>query len=500
LKRFCVAVACWLCVSVFAMATECQVSDIQERQSPSTATNDSEEQSTDPKVAASPRRRCPDSFFLQEGIGSRGLPVEGAWLYNLEAASVPVPSGKMKLVALPVFWLICLAWGTFQRKAQLHWHVPGEPGQQVVFERSLPGGWQVLLNACCVVALSAYAIGAYLLSQRTMEKVLNPLFTPRTWAGHASVAALMFAVAIGSSFLLRSNWVVGAAGLFLFIGWALCGRTVQESTSGHGQVGLGPSRADTDIGMSCHKDGAAVESGMSGQRTFKARLLAGDAGVAASGGRLRFAIVQAEPEAVGDDAVLLEQVQDGKFTYHAPCGRSNIFRWDCLLVCMAAFGPNLPSFIIGAGSFNQCVGVLELLCALIYVPVGYSCFAVWGFRLGLTCRASTGIVMIITFWPVINLMLGGKGCATLVHLIAQQYLPQIWSPSATTFEFNRGFASCSEYAYSLGGETLLVASTTIAAWVHIMSNFSFLFGFVCGLVRKHRNGVETDTEPLVTVA
>mmetsp|Transcript_26451 Transcript_26451/g.66540 ORF Transcript_26451/g.66540 Transcript_26451/m.66540 type:complete len:482 (+) Transcript_26451:77-1522(+) len=481
------------------MAIEGQTAALPETRSPSLATVDSDEQHKSPKAVAS-GRRCPDSFLFLEGVGSRDLPVDGARLYNLAVTPVPVPCGKMKLVVLPVFWLVCFGWGTLQRQAQLHWHVAGEPGQRVVLERSLPGSWQVLLNAVCVVALSAYAICAYLLSQTTMAKVLNPLFIPRTWAGHVGVYVFMSIVAVASSLLLRSNWVVGAAGLFLFIGWALCGRTVQESSSSRGQVGLGPSRAEADIGMSCHRDGASVEAGLSGERTFKAQLLAGDAGYAASGSRLRFATVQAEPEAIGDDAVLLEQGQDGTFTYHGPCGRANIFRWDCLLVLIGACGMNLSSFVIGAGSFNQCAGLFELLSALIYVPVGYSCFAVWGFRLGLACKGSAAIVMIVTLWPVMNLMLGGKGCTTLVHLVDQEYLPQIWSPEAAVFEFNRGFATCTESAYALGGETLLVASTTIAAWVHIMSNFSFLFGFVSGLVRKHGSTAMVDTETSITVA
>ena len=45
-------------------------------------------------------------------------------------------------------------------------------------------------------------------------------------------------------------------------------------------------------------------------------------------------------------------------------------------------------------------------------------------------------------------------------------------------------------AYEEGGETLLVASTTVAAWVHIMSNYSFLFGFGLGLCRKTCDPVE----------
>jgi hypothetical protein len=435
-----------------------------------------------------------------EGVGSVDLPVAGARLYNLAAQSFPVPPGKVKLLVFPLFGLICFGWGILQRKAQQALHVPGEPGQAVLFERSLSGGLQVLLNACCVVALSTYAIAAYLLSQRTMDRVLNPLFTPRTWAGHASMSALMFTVAIASSTILQSNWVAGAAGIFLFFGWALCGRTVQESASSCGQVGLGPSRADADIGLSFHKNGVCLEEGaVSTERAFRATLLAGEAGVAESGQRLRFAIVQAEPAALGDDAVLLEESEDGTFTYHAPCGRSNIYRWDCVLVFLFACLLNLPSFVFGAGGFNQCAGLLELSSSLVYIPVGYSCFAVWGFRLGLTCSASTCIIMLLTAWPVINLMLGGKGCMTLVHLVAQQYLPQIWDPAATSFEFNRGFASCSESAYALGGETLLVASTTIAAWVHIMSNFSFLFGFIYGLAKKCCAG-QKDQGNVVTVS
>lgn len=480
------------------------------RDSPAAETSCSDTGSNKPaglEEASSPRRRCPDSFFLLEGIGSKRLPVEGARLYNLAARPVPLPSGKLKLLVLPVFGVICYGWGILQRKAQLDLHLPGEPGQVVEFERSLPGNWQVLLNALCVVALSAYAIAAYLLSQRTMEWVLNPLFTPRTWAGHVGMSVLMFAIAIAASFTLSSNWVVGASGIFMFMGWVLCGRTVQESVSARGQVGLGPSRAPSDGGASFfHRggEGCAEEGGAAPaeKRTFQARLIrAGQEaeGTTIDGRRLRFASVLAAPDAVGDDAVLLEQKEDGSFTYHAPCGRANIFRWDCLLIYAFACVANLPHFVLGAGGFNQCVGVPELVTAFIYVPVGYSCFAVWGFRLGLASPASTGIAMVLTAWPVINLMLGGKGCMTLVHLVAGVYLPQIWDPAASSFEFNRGFASCSESAYALGGETLLVASTTIAAWVHIMSNFSFLFGFIYGLAKKYRSSEQSKGD-VVTVA
>jgi len=99
-------------------------------------------------------------------------------------------------------------------------------------------------------------------------------------------------------------------------------------------------------------------------------------------------------------------------------------------------------------------------------------------------RWSMAVVLVLCLWPFINLCLGGKGCGTLTALVAGEYLPQIWDPSATAISFSRGFASCSESAYALGGEALLVASTTIAAWVHVMSNFSFLFGFVSGMVRS----------------
>lgn len=64
------------------------------------------------------------------------------------------------------------------------------------------------------------------------------------------------------------------------------------------------------------------------------------------------------------------------------------------------------------------------------------------------------------------------------------YLPEIWTANATSITFNRGYESCAVNAYEAGGETLLVASTTVAAWVHIMSNYSFLFGFGLGLCRK----------------
>jgi len=139
--------------------------------------------------------------------------------------------------------------------------------------------------------------------------------------------------------------------------------------------------------------------------------------------------------------------------------------------------------VIGAGDFNQCAGLAELLCSMAYIPVGYTCFAVFGFRTALACRWSIAMFLLGSSWPYLQLVLGGKGCATLTHLVTGHYLPQIWDPYATAFEFRRGFASCSEAAYNLGGETLLVASTTATAWVHIMSNFSFLLGFINGWAR-----------------
>merc|ERR1712060_500981 len=161
-------------------------------------------------------------------------------------------------------------------------------------------------------------------------------------------------------------------------------------------------------------------------------------------------------------------------------------RTDCLLVLAASFGARLPWFVIGSGGFNQCAGLVELLVSLLYIPIGYTTFAVFGFRVGLANRWSMAVMLVLCLWPFINLCLGGKGCGTFTDLVGGEYLPQIWDPSATQITFSRGFATCSESAYALGGEALLVASTTIAAWVHIMSNFSFLFGFVSGMLRKLR--------------
>jgi len=438
------------------------------------------------------RRRCrvplQDSSAFPEGAFARDLPVRGARLYNSRVRPVALPSGKVKLLALPAFWAVCVGWHILQRRAQLAWKIPGEPGETVHFQRSLSGGWQVLLNAVCVVALSAYAVAAYLFHARILNSVLNPLFIPSSWLSHYIMSLLMFAVAIVSSLFLTENWVAASAGLFVFFAYAVVARTVQPSCSHSSQIGLGPSRADEDAGASFHTASASAEVGYgTSGRGVSAVLLGGDAGEGEDGGSLHFASIrQTSPEVnpVGDDAVLVERLQDGACVYRGPCGRAVIFRLDCLLVLAASFGARLPWFVLGSGGYNQCAGLVELLVSMLYVPIGYTSFAVFGFRVGMANRWSMAVVLVLCLWPFINLCLGGKGCGTLTALVTGEYLPQIWDPSATTISFSRGFASCSESAYALGGETLLVASTTIAAWVHVMSNFSFLFGFVSGMVRS----------------
>jgi len=456
-----------------------------ESASPTGFDSDSASSSEESVTEVAPAAKCsaPDSAFYLERVGEAGeeLPVSGAWLYNSAVRPVPLPSVCLKLLILPVFWFLSVLFHRQQRNLMMDWKVPGEPGQEVTLARTLPGGWQVAINAACVVVLSGYAMSAYIFHQKILDNVLNPLFTPRTHTRHVAISVLMFAISIGSSFFLTENWVPAAAGLFMFFGYAICGRTIQSSSSGRGQIGLGPSRSQDDVGMSFHTHGPCPESGVQQGKCVKATLLGGELGVGQAGGELRFASVQLDPFAVADDAVLVEISPSGACTYRGPCGRANIFRLDCLLVLLLSFGLHLPQFIIGGGGFNQCAGVVELVVSLIYIPVGYTCFAVFGFRVGLTCRWSMMVVLVLCLWPVINLVLGGKGCATLTDLVSQAFLPQIWDPHATTFQFNRGFAACTESAYAVGGETLLVASTTIAAWVHIMSNFSFLFGFLSGM-------------------
>eukprot|EP00449_Zooxanthella_nutricula_P044977 CAMPEP_0198606896 /NCGR_PEP_ID=MMETSP1462-20131121/155125_1 /TAXON_ID=1333877 /ORGANISM="Brandtodinium nutriculum, Strain RCC3387" /LENGTH=516 /DNA_ID=CAMNT_0044338701 /DNA_START=48 /DNA_END=1598 /DNA_ORIENTATION=+ len=429
-----------------------------------------------------------DSSAYPEGAFSWDLPVRGARLYNSSVRPVALPSGRVKMLVLPVFWAVCVGWHLLQRRAQLAWQIPGEPGETVQLQRSLPGAWQVLLNAVCVVTLSAYAVAAYLFHERILNSILNPLFIPSSWLSHYFMSLLMFAVAIVSSFFLTENWVAASAGLFMFFAYAVVARTVQPSCSHSSQIGLGPSRADDDAGSSFHAASASAETGYGASgRGVVAVLLSGQAGEGNEGGSLHFASIRQDSPGVnpvGDDAALVEKLQDGSCVYRGPCGRAVIFRLDCLLVLAASFGGRLPWFVLGSGGYNQCAGLVELLVSMLYIPIGYTCFAVFGFRVGMANRWSMAVVLVLCLWPFINLCLGGKGCGTLTALVAGEYLPQIWDPAATTISFSRGFASCSESAYALGGEALLVASTTIAAWVHVMSNFSFLFGFVSGMVRS----------------
>jgi len=384
---------------------------------------------------------------------------------------------------LPVFWLICIGWHDVQRKLQLDWHVPGNPGEHVQLRRGRSGDQQVVINAICVIGLSAYALACYFLHKQIMRRIVNPLFTPRTRLGHYAIAAVMYSIAMASSMYLTENWVAAAAGLFAFFGYGVCGRTVQATSSQRGQIGLGPSRAQEDDGLSFHVEGEKEESGADSSKGVRGFLLESLSVDGMDGGR-RFASLLCTPKTFGDDAAVVEPLDGGNaFKYRGPCGRANIFRLDCLIVLLATFGFRLPLFLLGSGGYNQCVGITELLASLVYIPIGYTCFAVFGFRAGLANRHSMFIVLVLCQWPFINLFLGGKGCATLTDLISGKFMPEIWDSSAKELHFTRGFAHCTESAFALGGETLLVASTTIAAWVHVMSNFSFIFGFISGMLR-----------------
>lgn len=127
---------------------------------------------------------------------------------------------------------------------------------------------------------------------------------------------------------------------------------------------------------------------------------------------------------------------------------------------------------------------------IFYIPFGYPALATFGFRLALANGSMICAMVLIVAWPLVNLFLGGKGCSTLTDLVLGEYLPEIWTPTARNITFNRGYEACAVQAYQEGGEALLVASTTVAAWVHIMSNYSFLFGFGLGLYRKTCDPVE----------
>lgn len=425
-------------------------------------------------------KKCGDAVWFPERQGGLHRPVEGARLFNLGVRPVQLPTWTQKLIALPVFWVICYYFHTTQRQLQLKWHIPGDPGAHVQFTRGISGHWQVYINAACIVFFSIYSLSAYIFHRKILEYVLNPLFIPKTYAASVIISLLMYGIGVVSGFFLRQNWVASAAGLFIYFGFATVGRTVLPSSSGRGQISMGPSKADADVGLSYHVDGGRNQDQA---RNVKAYLLKGNVKKdGEEGSVLRFARIDPQPKTIGDDSVIVEQGENG-YIYRMPCGRANIFRQDCFFTLICAFAIHLPEFVIGSGGYNQCPGLIELIVSMVYIPIGYTCYAVFGFRVGLVCKWSLMVSFVYCFWPMIFLFLGGKGCATLTDLSRGHFLPQIWDREAQTIDWHRGFEHCSKSAFDMGGETLLVASTTIAAWVHIMSNFSFLFGMVSGLAR-----------------
>mmetsp|Transcript_45333 Transcript_45333/g.97191 ORF Transcript_45333/g.97191 Transcript_45333/m.97191 type:complete len:523 (-) Transcript_45333:166-1734(-) len=458
-----------------------------------------------------PRSRPDSIFYLERSFCTGGeLPVAAARLYNLEVTPVPLPSHLAKTIALVVFWGVCLAFHQAQRALMSDMDLSGR-GTEVSFKRHVSGPLQVSINGVLVVLISVYAMLSYVYSKTLLDKVYNAILIPKTWGGQLGVSLAMFTIAIASSWGLTNNWVAAAAGLFMFFGWAVCGRIVQRQASSRGQIGLGPSQWDADEGSSFHigswcpdkgqllacdeessSEGTNSSTTSPGSGSLRdscrttpqvcGKLIAGDAG-----SRLRFVAVRPDPFTLADDAVVVEMIGQEKGIYKGPCGRANIFRLDVIVILLLSFGMHLPWFVLGGGGYNQCPGIIELVVSLLYIPFGYTCFAAFGFRIALSVRDGVIVILALCLWPFINLVLGGKGCATLTELVVAKTLPQIWNPHATEILFDRGFASCSEFAYGLGGETLLVASTTAAAWVHVMSNFSFLFGFGYGLVKKWRN-------------
>ena len=371
--------------------------------------------------------------------------VRGAWLYAEGVKPTEQPGLAKKLLGGLVFWIVCYGWHVMQCRWWLQWHIPGEPGQKVTFQRVRGGEEQVLLNMLAVLLPSIFCFLCYVFAKPLMEWLVNPIFTPKWHLGQLSVTAFMFTMAFTSNLLMTSNWVVWSVCVFTFVSWVFIGRSIWARRPVKGRLEhIGPGLGHADLQL------------------------------------LRPALRPLWPP--GDEAFLL-RCHAEQWLYVGNCGRANLFRPDVMLVFLTAYVWRMPWFILGTGNYNQCVGWAEL-SMIFYIPFGYPSLASFGFRLSLGNAWTIGAMLVLTLWPFVNLCLGGKGCGTLTHLVLGDTLPEIWNSSAREISFNRGFETCSLKAYHEGGETLLVASTTVAAWVHIMSNYSFLFGFGYGLWQK----------------
>ena len=375
--------------------------------------------------------------------------VQGARLYTLGVNPTRPPGFVLKLLGGCGFWMICYAWHWAQRSLWLRWEMPGEPGQVVGFERSLPGHVQVALNALAVLLPSIFCFSCYVFAPTLLRHLVNPVFIPETRLGCILVSALMFAMAFACNVLMTSNWVVWSVAVFTYVSWLWCGRTVPTEMTKLPWTG----------------------------KLTKLRAKGRERGLLTRLTDMKLASIW-----MGDESIVVERYGD-EWVYTSYCGRANIFRPDAILVMAAALFWRIPWFILGTGTYNQCVGWPEF-CMIFYIPFGYPSLASFGFRLALANGSTIGAMFLVTLFPLVNLCLGGKGCSTLTDLVLGDYLPEIWTANATSITFNRGYESCAVNAYEAGGETLLVASTTVAAWVHIMSNYSFLFGFGLGLCRK----------------
>lgn len=383
--------------------------------------------------------------------------VQFAWLYTLGVTPTRQPGFLQKLLGGFAFWIICYTWHHTQRRLWLRWDMPGEPGQVVSFQRVRSGDVQVALTSLAVLLPSIFCFFCYAFSATLLRHVVNPVFTPKTRLKHILVTALMFAMAFSCNVLMTTNWVVWSVGVFTYASWAFCGRTVPTEMTRLPLTGtltkLSAKKSERELGV------------LTRRAEFKAASIW-----------------------MGDESILVERYGD-QWVYTGYCGRANIFRPDVALVLCTALVWRIPWFILGTGNYNQCVGWAEL-CMIFYIPFGYPALATFGFRLALANGSMICAMVLIVAWPLVNLFLGGKGCSTLTDLVLGEYLPEIWTSTARNITFNRGYEACAVQAYQEGGEALLVASTTVAAWVHIMSNYSFLFGFGLGLYSKTCDPVE----------
>lgn len=398
-----------------------------------------------------------------------------ARLFCLHVKPSPLPPVWLKVPALLVFWCVCLYWHKFQRDATFYFDLAGEPGTIVDdLKRSLSGDKQVGINIMLTIVISLYALSAYVYQDVFMARVLNPIFHSATQWKRILVKIVLFGVGLFASLFLWDNWVAAATGCFAFFGLLLCGRYIEEEVPAPGLIGIGkPPRSIANVqGKLLHTGVDKIDN-------------------------LAFVQVSAKPFWPGDDTILVK-LMNGKYFYQGSCGRANVWRVDCTIVLFLVLVVHIYPYLLGSGDFNQCAGALELVCSLLYIPLGYTSFGVFGFRVAFVSNWNLFIVFLYAAWPLMFLMLGGKGCGTLTHLVSGQYLPQIWDSSATNISFGRGYQSCTEAAFGLGGESLLVASTVAAAWVHIMSNFSFIVGFICGFVHKC-NGKHTPEEVTVHI-